>query len=358
MSRPGIRSTGDLLPTWSAMFASATLCLASTAVAQEAGLELLTAVPESPAFVFLGASPTEVTRPGSVRDFGVALISGIDEEGRARQGLALEATPWFYVPGLSISLEDYREDWLEYVLANSQLSLGTARTAGDSAATDLAVGLRFTLFDQSDPMRHEEFADTVAARLRKCLPESPDADQAEVDACVDEEMRQAYRQFSGARWNASRAALGIASGVTFMDSQIDAGEYAGFQAWLVGANPVTSHGQIILQLTVRDHPELGGEPGYTAFTYGGRLLAGSASFNGFAEIVGESRSGDAEGIEKNSGRWSTGIELRLAAGLWASAGLGGRFALAGGDRTFVLLNVRWGFNSEPRLAELRQAAGP
>lgn len=358
MRRDGFRTAGGFPATSSSMLAVATLCFASTTAAQDAGLELLTAVPESPAFVFLGASPTEVTRPGAVRDFGVALISGIDEEGRVRQGVALEATPWFYVPGLSIPLAEYREDWLKYMLANSQLSVGTARTAGDSAATDLAVGLRFTLWDRGDPMRYEEFADSVTSLLRRCLPESPDTDQAEIDACVDEKMREAYREFSRARWNAGRAALGLASGVRFMDSELDAGDYAGFQAWLVGATPLTNHGQIILQLTFRDRPELGDESEYTAFTYGGRVVAGSASFNGFAELVGESRSGEAEGIEEDSGRWSTGFELRLAAGLWASAGLGGRFALTGGERTFVLLNVRWGFNSEPRLAELRQSARP
>lgn len=65
------------------MMTAATLSLVSAAFAQDAGLELFTAVPESPAFLFLGASPTEVTRPGVVRDFGVALISGIDEEAGA-----------------------------------------------------------------------------------------------------------------------------------------------------------------------------------------------------------------------------------------------------------------------------------
>lgn len=205
-------------------------------------------------------------------------------------------------------------------------------------------------------MRNEEFTESVAAKLQDCLPESPDADPAEVDACVDERMREAYEacsQFSGARWNASRAAVGFATGLRFVDSELDSREYAGVQAWIVGANPLTRHGQVILQLTFRDRPALGDEADFTGFTYGGRVVAGSSLFNGFAELVGECRSSDAEGIDENSGRWSTGIELRVAAGLWLSAGFGGRFAPDDEERTFVLLNVRWGFNSEPRMAKLR-----
>jgi hypothetical protein len=337
----------------------ALVCTPGPAAGQNGGggLELLTAVPESPAFVFLGASPTKVTRPGSVRDFGAALISGINADGKVQQGIALEATPWVYVPGLSITLDDYRGNWLKYVLANSQLSLGTARAAGDSATTDLALGLRFTLWDAGDPMRHEEFADDVAARLRKCLPDSPDADPAEVDACVDEQMRQAYAEFSGARWNSARAALGLASGVSFVNSELKNSEYAGFQAWLVGAYPLTRYGQILAQVTFMDQPALADQPDFTEWTYGGRLLAGSSWFNGFLEVVGESRSSDAA-LDDSNGRWSTGLELRVASKLWLSAGLGGLFALQGEEKTFVVVNVRWGINKSARLDELRQRPSP
>ncbi|HJR53970.1 MAG TPA: hypothetical protein VJ982_09650, partial [Gemmatimonadota bacterium] len=43
---------------------------------QEEAPELLTAVPETPALAFLDATTARVLRPGSARDFALALLSG------------------------------------------------------------------------------------------------------------------------------------------------------------------------------------------------------------------------------------------------------------------------------------------
>ncbi len=167
-------------------------------------------------------------------------------------------------------------------------------------------------------------------------------------------MRETYAQYSGARWNARRAAIGFASGARFVDSDLGQGKYAGFQSWAVGANPLSRYGQILVQLTYRDRPELGPEPDMSEFVYGGRLLGGSSSFNGFVEVVGESRSSDAPEIDENGGRWATGFEVRVASKLWISAGLGGLFSF-GEDRSFVIANLRFGANKSARLDDLRQA---
>jgi hypothetical protein len=332
--------------------------LAQTGTASgDSGVEVLTAVPESPAFLFLRISPTEVTRPGSVRDFGAAILSGINEEGDLQQGVALETTPWFFIPGLAISVQDYQRDYLKYLVSNAQLSLATARASGDSASTDLAFGLRFTLWDEGDPMRSSEFTDPLGDELLACLPETPDADEEEAQCCVDEVMRQAYGAYNERtknRWNARRAALGLATGVRFVNSEFGAGEYSGYQVWLVGSNPATRYGQILAQVTLTDRPALGDETGFTLFSYGGRLLAGSASFNGFLEVIGETRSGDDEALDGTSGRWSAGLEFRLAKELWLSTGFGSRFAtIEAAEKTFIVFNLRWGLNSKARLDGLR-----
>ncbi|MGH7675451.1 MAG: hypothetical protein ACREMV_09280, partial [Gemmatimonadales bacterium] len=51
-------------------------------------------VPEAPAFVLLGVAPSEVSRPGNVRELGVALLNGVDKSGRLRAGLAVTAAPY------------------------------------------------------------------------------------------------------------------------------------------------------------------------------------------------------------------------------------------------------------------------
>jgi hypothetical protein len=322
------------------------------------GVELLTAVPESPAFAFLGISPTKITRPGAVRDFAVAVLTGINEEGNVQQGVALETTPWGLIPGMSISLDDYQRSWLKYVLANAQLSVGTARAAGDSAPTDLAVGLRLTLWDEGDPMRSRDFTEPLAAELRACLPDTPDVEEETVARCVDEKMRQAYAAYgehTKNQWNARRAALGLATGVRFVNSELSQGGYGGFQTWFVGSNPVTNYGQLLLQLTFADRPGFGDQPGFKLLTYGGRCLVGSASFNGFVEVVSETLSSDDKALDDARGRWSAGVEFRLASQLWLATGFGSRFAtIEAAEKTFVILDLRWGLNSTARLDGLRR----
>ena len=91
--------------------------------AQDDAPELLTAIPETPALAFLDATAARVLRPGSVRDFALALLSGTGESGTAQHGFAVETTPWFLVPGVAIDGRRYMESRLAFLLANLQLSI-------------------------------------------------------------------------------------------------------------------------------------------------------------------------------------------------------------------------------------------
>jgi hypothetical protein len=327
------------------------LLLAATgAAAQAPPAELLTAAPESPAFTFLGVSPTRISMPGAVRELGAELLSAIGADGRVRQGFALEVAPWSLVPGLAIPLDDYQNNFLSYVLANAQLSLGTARAAGDSASTDVSAGLRLTLFDDTDPMRDEAFTAEVGQRLRGCTG-GPETTEAEIAFCADTLMANAYASRTASRWNARRLSLGAAAGLRFGESVLANGEYSGVALWAAGSQPIGAFGQLIGQLSWRQTPELDDAPESDLLVYGGRLLLGAATFGVFGEIAGENHSGD---VDESALVWSAGAELRIAGNLWLSAGLGTRFdALTADDRAIVLANVRWGVADRSRLAALR-----
>lgn len=324
--------------------------------AQDGSIEFVSAVPESPAFLFLGTKPTSVTRPGSLRDLGAALINGIDAEGKAVQGLAIEASPWTLIPGFSVSLQDYQKSWLKYVLSNASVSFATARASGDSSSTGVALGLRLVLLDGSDPMRSRDFTDLAAGRLARCLSD-PGASEEKFAACADDAMASAYSDFeerTKKHWNAPQAAFGLATGWNLEASRFDQGRHAGLQAWLVGSRPVTAHGQIIAQATVTDRPEIADQSRVRLFTYGGRLVGGSATFNLFLEVVGETRRHTTDGSDRTSGAWSGGIELRLAQNLWLSTGFGSRFnTLPGADRVVVTADVRWAISRTARLDGLQ-----
>lgn len=329
--------------------------------------ELLTAIPENPAFVYLAVTPTNITRPGSIRDFGAAVTNVIDENGKLKQGVALEASPWFFIPGLNIPLKKYQSNWPAFVLANTQLSFATAQTSGDSAATDMALGIRFTLFDAADPMRDTEFTDKLGPRLRNALTncealtdEDPDIPEELVQKCVDREMRKAYEEFSKqsqSRWNALRLALAVATGWQFANSDLGMGKSSGLSTWLVGAAPVGDFGQLIGQLTYTHRPALAEDSKFDLFSYGARLALGSATFNGFLEVLGESRGQTTDDTDDASGLWSAGIEFRVGTGLWLSTGFGSRFAsLDKAERTFVVADIRFGVTDGSRLQGLRTAS--
>jgi len=326
--------------------------------------ELLTAVPENAAFIYLGITPTNISRPGSIRDFGAAVLNLVDENGNVRSGFALEASPWTLIPGLSVPLDRYQSNWLAFVLANTQLSLATTRTSGDEGPTDLAVGLRLTLYDAADPMRDREFTRMLAERLRAALANcdgltdaNPDVPEDLVQRCVDREMRRANQEFStesANRWNAMRLAVGVASGWQFAESRLGDGSSSGFRGWLTGAAPVHDFGQLLAQLTYTHRPRLGTDSRFNLLSYGARLAVGASTFNAFLDVVGEARSGTTDGTDDTYAIWSGGVEFRVGSGLWLSTGFGSRYsALNEETSTFVVADIRWGTSSASRLQGLR-----
>lgn len=330
-----------------------------TAEAQDP--QFATAVPESPAFTFLGVTPNLVSRPASVRDLAAALLSGIGPNGAVQQGFALELTPWVYVPGLSIPLVDYGSSLWKRGLANLQLSFGTVTTQGDSASTDMAMGLRTTLFDGTDAMQQATFTGPVAAGLRGCVNAvrpgmSEEEGRQAIQACGDTVMAaawDAWEAYSEEHWNAVLLAIGLGVGARAPDSRLGSARYSGVKAWLVGGLPIGGSAQVLGQLTVADAPDLGGSPATRELTYGGRVLYGSASFHAFAEAVGVHLS-DPPGGADSGVSWSGGVEFRLSDGTWATTGFGRRFqGLGEPERVVVLLGINFGLVAGSRIRGLR-----
>jgi len=327
----------------------------TTAAAVEQA-EFSGAVPESPAFTFLGVSPARIERPGAARDFALALLNGVDAAGRAQQGFALEVSPWYLVPGYAIGLDAYQRSWFKYMVANAQHSLGTARAAGDSGSTDLATGLRLTLLDRGDPMRSRAFTkalgDTV---LRACAPETPGV--AVEPACVGKVAAAQFTAWTAGHWNARRLSFAVATGLRFVGSATGNSRYRGIRFWLAGANPIGRSGQAVAQVAYTQQPAEGGDSRFSRVSYGVRILAGSPSFNVFAELLGDSRFATSDGTNDKSGSWAGGIEARVGRNLWISTGLGSQFStLRVPDRVIVIANVRWGIASAARLRSLRPGA--
>ncbi|MEN8374738.1 MAG: hypothetical protein ABFS34_04760 [Gemmatimonadota bacterium] len=337
---------------------AATALLLDPVVAQgQQPVEFLTAIPETPVSTFLSGSPAQVERPSSIRDLGVAILSGVGADGGLQQGFAIDASLWTLIPGLSISLERYRDNPFLYALANTQLSLGSARTSGDSTDTSVALGLRTTLIDRGDPMRDQDFTRGLGASIfADCTPAAPGAGQSA--ACVDSVTAAAFSSYTKDHWNDARLSLAFATGRRLVHSRFDDSEYAGVDAWVVGGLPLTSRGQLAGQFRFRDRPAQDTVPEHTEWNYGARVFFGSGTFNAFAEVIGASRSGGAAvdatvALDESSSAWSAGLEFRIIDNTWITTGFGTRFDALSDDNTAVVFaDIRWAVTSSARISRL------
>ena len=366
-------------------------------------------VPDDPAFVFLGVAPKRVANPGTLPALGFALADGIDLEGRVNAGLAISFIPSsiFYY---NLTPERYRNGRPAFWLYNTQVSVATIRKSGDTAATDVALGIR-TILLGPEPYSNPDFRNRIAGVLDRCLTEAggvdttivvleqragaraapirdsanptrilpPNAgrpvaqdtvrmwksgpntlDREVALECGGRGKSRALKAWMKDHWNDVTLAFSAATGTRFDKSAIRDRASLGHSLWLLGAVPIRwtktkgesaermNLGQIAAQIRYIATP--GGVAGIdeSAWEGGIRALAGKSTVNGFIELTRDLRRSPT--TDKKSA-WATGIEFMVAESTWLSAGVGERYsALLDSDKDFVFLNLKWGIAREARLS--------
>jgi hypothetical protein len=324
------------------------------------GVRPADAIPDAPAFTFLNATPTSISRPGTARDFGVALGNGINESGQVRQGLAFDVGVWQFIRGVRITSADYRASTAKYALYNTQFSLGTARSAGDSASTDLAIGIRTLLFDNSDPMKSAEFLTEIRPLQQKCGEPKKDAGGNDVlptpedeQRCIGEVNVAARERWFKANWNSTALALAVAAGSRLEDSRATRQEWNGWSGWLVGTFGLGASGLVSYQARYDDRVDFENDEAHRrTLTFGARAAAGSPVLNAFLELLGTTQLKPSSEGPKHA-KWSGGVEFLAAQGLWVSTGFGNSYAPAtkSGDRVLLIANIRWNVSQGPRFTQ-------
>jgi hypothetical protein len=316
------------------------------------------AVPESPAFVYLGTSPASISRPTTLKNLGAGILQGVGADGRVRQGLAFELTPAFYLA--RVRLQEYQSRWDKYAISNLQLSLGTVRSTGDTASTDVALGVRMPLIDAGDPLRDRGFTDSVTARIvsARCFPESDSLggppenfDPRANELCMGQAIESLAADWAASHWNASALMLAAATGVQLEQSRLGDRRWSGLDIWLTGSLPLGDWGSLIAQTAYADSRRSAEDSlQFKSLRFGGRLLAGGARTNGFLEAEWESRWDRGSAVKKDDGQWSAGVEFRVSPTLWLSTGFGEPYQVQDQpDRTAVFANLRWGISSKARM---------
>ena len=320
-------------------------------------------VPDSPAFILLGVSPTKVARPTSPRDLVASLANGVDSTGRIQTGIALGTTLWTFIPSLSIDLPTYQRGGFRYILANTQLSGATTRAAGDTASTNAAVGIRMSLVNKADPMVDPAFTRQLTGVLQGCLPEQfpeggdQSAEEAKAVACASEKARKLRKEWFSKHWNAPSVALGAAWGWRFVQSRTDTIVPFGGNVWLAGAIPFlpSNAGQLIghIEFSHRGSAATVDGSSISVLAYGGRIVRGGGPQSFFLEVTGASRLHGPKAAAPGGVQWSGGVEFEIVPQAWLVTGFGQRNAgLDQPKKLVVLASLRWGIVSAPRIATL------
>jgi len=131
-------------------------------------------IPDDPAFAFLGATPKKVASPGTVSKLGLAIADGIDIEGRVNTGLAVSFLPSNIVR-YSPRPEKYRNGTPGFWLYNTQFSLATVRSSGDTGSTDLGYGAR-TILRGPEPYTDTAFRHDIESVMDRCLAQATGVD--------------------------------------------------------------------------------------------------------------------------------------------------------------------------------------
>jgi hypothetical protein len=127
------------------------------------------AVPESPAFVLIGGTPSNLLRPTLMRDFSAGLSNFASKDGTVAtpQNLGVEAAPAMLFYGRRLSLADYRKSPVLYRL---QASVAINTATNRDAPNQIALGVRTSLLNGTDPRMdrtYQQSIDSVTAELLK-----------------------------------------------------------------------------------------------------------------------------------------------------------------------------------------------
>jgi hypothetical protein len=338
------------------------------------GLEIDYSVPEAPAFAFLGASPTQVSRPGSLRDLGADLVNAVGRDGSVQQGFALEVrpTPLFWAP----SRKDAIAANPKYVLSRLHVSIGTQKTTSTANATmmtesptDAAFGLRWTIIDHGDPWSDVTARKSIGDAILLCAPDRPDpsldapsageavgtppdaarnqaaAEPGEAKRDFSSCVKKAKEAYEDAHWNAFRVEVGFAGGARLPDSKLDDDAFwLGESLWAVSSFGICDVAEIAVSAKGSIRRDVDTGPSTKELALGARVFVGGNRFHLFGEAVGQLRK-DSAGDAKD-GDWGAGVEIKVIDKTWLALGVGN--VLDDDEDVQLLANIRWVISDKER----------
>lgn len=280
--------------------------------AQDGGIEEIIkqtdfSVPSSPAFFLLDVTPSQVNRPGFVRDFK---FDWVYQGQGLNPNIAIEAQPVWLLFYDKVNLSNYQQQkWYKRALSTINFSLGTV---DQDSVQSLAYSLKITLINSADPMMDNAFINQyrpstsgmaehqriAAIDFQLARDTSLNIGQSaqltlerdslrsvlnKMDSLENLNRKQVWIEYQNKHWNASALDVGFGQVFNYSSERLDQLGLMrkGTGVWINGAygfgqkkNKWLLSG--LFKLIEYDNTE---------YTYGLNLRYGSAQLNIFAESV-------------------------------------------------------------------------
>ena len=344
--------------------------------------------PDSPAFVVLGVSPTEIQRPTTPRTLIAALGGALSNSSlTVPKDFALEIAPYWLFSHPDLPIQDYRSEHLMRPLRTLSLSVATTQTtrSDDVAAaamtlhTDshIGLGVRTTLVQlgDDDPCTARakdkglEIASTAtlsvdeAAQLARLGRPGDKAYDATFDAMVkarvaayDDAQKKAIETAAKVHTDKCVAlatsptgfqvdlAGALDLGVADTKLTMRATTLAGYAVW---ANASYDWPRLSLATMARLASHDADMTDARAFDWGARGIYKAKTYVVSAEALVRYRLTDIP--DRTTMKIDGGIEYELTPDTWISVTFGKDFAFHPGDAAslFSLANLKWGFSKPP-----------
>lgn len=332
---------------------------------------------ESPAFVLIGASTENVSRPATPREWSAAIVNGIDRTAKPKAGVSIETAP-YQLLNPYLPREEYaaKGRWGLRALNNTQVSMATVQgTGSEDKSLKLALGISIPLFDRGDLAADNAFWECEREERDKANAATPQAgftpfvkdskdpkDTKDVNALV-KSVQNAYQvcarkpEFAVVatdRWN--RSASSIAYGESWTS---DTGTFGGAKSrskggWFSyaygfeGMPALQDRAQAIFHIRrllderVADPADAKKLVSQDSSVVGLKLRLGTSHVNGSIEATYQRLRPEGKDEDKIR-RFALGLEYKLANNMWLVSSIGGEGGRKNGEsNAFVLGALRIG----------------
>ena len=320
-------------------------------------------VPESPAFSLIGIAPEKITRPATPRDLAIAVANGVDEQGKAKSGLAIEFSPYELLYGQRVTLSDYAERQSVRRLMGTVVSLGVAKgTEATDKSMRMGVGLNISLFDFGDPRVDPKVAtclNTLKAPNRLIgapviVNEDTTAKQnEEFNACKSLANRAGVNTLG--KWNKSAGSVGLGQAWTsetgtFSDKKRGArGGWLSLGYGFEGIRGLEDNAQLVAHVRrlfkehISDPAQAGKFIDQDSTLAGARMRFTNDPSKFYGTMEGSYQRLEFPGGRNDKvKRFALGLEYKVSDDLWLVASVGGEGGRKDGENhAFVLGGFRF-----------------